>query len=200
MAAGLHRYHSSELNYFSRYLSADSGGTEFDPNVFTPYRRDHLNGAEMQHRISWRNYQDFRWYVEAGLRSNELNQPSADSLWGLWGSRTQMGPVQVSGEFQFSHYLVDEDRKRSLTVPRLKLRGRWYGTPRATGRWEFRTEVRYDFDIDRLSGLIALTWHFDGEQVLDDFHGERYWLDQVLEDSLQNHRVGRQLASLERPR
>jgi hypothetical protein len=200
MRAGLHRYHSSELSYFSRYLSADTGGPEFDPDVFTPYRRDHLNGAEIQHRISWQNYQDLRWYTEAGLRSNELNKRSTDSLWGLWGSRTQLGLVQVSGEFQVSHYLADDDRKQSLTVPRLKLRGRWYGAPRAAGRWEFRTEARYDFDIDRLSGVIAFTWHFDGEQVLDDFHGERYWLDRALQSSLENRRIRRQLVSLEQAR
>ncbi len=184
LRANTRRHHTSEVNVFSRYVSTETGTSAYDPDVYTSYRRDHLNGVEAKHTVYWRTHRDAEWYGGVNIRSNELAQASTDYLRARWGGRVQAGRLQMGAEYQLSHYLTDADRNSKLTVPRLKMRGRWYGKPTARGRLEVASELRYDFDINRTSGMLRFTWHFDRDQALHDFHGERYWLDDLLQRRL----------------
>jgi hypothetical protein len=182
--SGRQRRHQTELRGFARYLSEDRGDSDLDPDIYSPYLRDHNSGVELMHRVSYRPTWDSELFAEMRVRSNELSNPTLDYIRSRFGGRSQLGPVQLGGEFQFTQYLEDQDRDDDRSVPRLNLLGRWYGTPRRAGRLELRGELSYDFNRDNASGWLRLLWHFDRVQGLDDFHGDRHWFDPLLTQRL----------------
>ena len=179
------RYHNTEFSGFWRHLSDEDGPSGSDPDVYTPYRRDHQHGLRVSHTATWQPYQDAQWSAGLALRTNEMDQFSLDSVRGTSAAYLQFRRLQIGGEVQLIHYLADDDRADGYTVPRLRLRSRWFGIPRARGRWEVQSEARYDMDLSRFSAFVRLLWHFDGGQALDDFHSERNWLDDLLERSMR---------------
>ncbi|MCZ6887097.1 MAG: hypothetical protein O7H39_01285 [Gammaproteobacteria bacterium] len=176
--------HRSELKLIARYLSESQGSSALDPDIFTPYMADHRSGFELGHRISLQRYWDSEIYGDVRLRSNEFFHPTPDYLRGIWGGRAQLGVFQVGAELQVTRYFRDGDRTSATTIPRVKLRGRWYGPATTYGWIEVRTELRYDIDDGEPSGTIRLLWHFDRGQGLTDFHAERHWFDPLINDRL----------------
>ncbi|SEK44416.1 hypothetical protein [Halomonas daqiaonensis] len=143
--------HEPGITLNQRWLSLDSvPGTalpELDPDVFSPYKRDHRRSLVLADRLTWTPHLDQRVYLEGALVSNEsLNPFDLDHLEVTAAARQLFGSAAGEVGVRWRRYFNDDDRTTSLDRKRVFLGGNLLSFDAGANALTLRAEANYDID------------------------------------------------------
>ncbi|MGM0984094.1 MAG: hypothetical protein ACQEXG_11815 [Pseudomonadota bacterium] len=144
--------HEAGVTLNQRWLSLDAvpAGelTDIDPDVFSPYKRDHTRSLVLSDRLTWSPHQDQRVYLEGALVSNaSLNPFDPDYAEVTTAARQLFGSVSGEAGVRWRHYLNDDDRDASIDHQRLFMGANLLRFDAGANALTLRAEA--DYDIER---------------------------------------------------
>ncbi|MFC2990716.1 hypothetical protein [Halomonas tibetensis] len=143
--------HEPGITLNQRWLSLDSvpatALSALDPDVFSPYKRDHQRSLVLADRLTWTPHLDQRVYLEGALVSNaSLNPFDPDHLEVTAAARQLFGSVVGEAGMRWRRYFNDDDRISSLDRKRIFLGGNLLSFDAGANALTLRAEANYDID------------------------------------------------------
>ncbi|WP_373186819.1 hypothetical protein [Halopseudomonas sp.] len=143
--------HKPGISLNQRWLSLDSVPSQalpaLDPDVFSPYKRDHLRSLLLSDRLTWTPNWDQKVYVDGALVSNEsLNPFDPDYLQVTTAVQQLFGPVAGEAGLRWRSYFQDDDRSSRLDREQLFIRGDLLRWDAGANALTLSAETLYDID------------------------------------------------------
>lgn len=143
--------HEPGITLNQRWMSLDAAPatalSALDPDLFSPYKRDHRRSLVIADRLTWTPHLDQRVYLEGALTSNEsLNPFDLDHVEVTAAARQLLGSVAGEAGFRWRRYINDGDRGSSLDRRRAFLSGNLLTFDAGANALTLRAEAHYDVD------------------------------------------------------
>ncbi|MBT8354161.1 MAG: hypothetical protein KJO60_06545, partial [Desulfofustis sp.] len=165
--------HRPMLSVFGRLLSTDDGGDyqpgSLDQDIYTPYKADHKLGLQLSEYLSYRPWLDTQFNTRAVFALNEnFNPLEPDHLRLAAGWHQLLGSYQLSAAYQFTRFFEDGDRPDIIDRNDFTLATLWDPLFDASKWLRFNFKYRFQLETGEHTGMIGLTWYFDGNRAI--FH------------------------------
>lgn len=153
--------HKPGITFNQRWLSLDSASSgalaNLDPDVFSPYKRDHRRSLTIADRITWMPHLDQRLYLEGALVSNEsLNPFDIDHVEFSAAGRQLFRSVAGEAGLRWRHYFDDDDRGASLDRTRFFVGGNLLRWDIGANALTLSAEANYDIDRGDLGWRLRI--------------------------------------------
>jgi hypothetical protein len=171
---GARVHHRPALLLFRRWMSRDEALEDeperVDQDVFTDYKRDHLQGVQLGDDLFYRSRADVAGWLGARVGSNEaLNLFDPDHVRGRVGVRWLLRDWDVEAEYTATRYFADPDRASDRTRERLRLEAQMLRWNDPRNGLQLGLRLDHDITAQENSGWMTLSWHRANGRLLRDF-------------------------------
>jgi hypothetical protein len=177
-----------ELGYMNYPDSVEQDISAIDADVYTSYKKDHLNKFVLNDRLIFRPYFDTQLSFTTSLSSNEISQEfSLDNYDLSFGVRQFWNKYRLDARFLHKYYFKDINRVTSFESNRLRLKFDYDLWSNHSNLWQFSLAYQYEFQQSESEIQLWFSWTPTNKQYLQDFSA----IDEPFL-KLRDHFIGQQ--------